>query len=228
MTRTTGSAGAEVARKAALVRDRICEAGGDPAAVRLLAVTKGFEAQIVSDAVDAGLDLLGESYVQEFAAKVRSLPEHVVLAPTWHFVGRLQRNKVRSLPPVDVIQSVDRQSLAAEIARRLPGQRILVQMNISGEPQKGGCPPAEIADLVGYCADAGLRVEGLMGIAAQARAEVVFEQFAKLRSLADELGLQERSMGMSGDLEAAVRAGSTIVRIGTAIFGPRPSHSKIQ
>jgi len=223
----TASSSAEISRRAALVRDRICDAGGNPELVRLLAVTKGFGPQMISDAVTAGLDLLGESYVQEFVAKVRSLPEGVLRVPTWHFVGRLQRNKVRSLPAVDVIQSVDRRSLAAEIARRRPGQRVLVQVNISGEAQKGGCALAEVSDLVSYCRDDGLRVDGLMGIAAQTGAEAAFEQFAKLSSLADELDLPERSMGMTADLEAAVRAGSTIVRVGTAIFGPRSTPSEV-
>lgn len=223
MTDTAGPPVAELARKAALVRDRICAAGGDPSVLRLLAATKGFGPQIVSDAVDAGLDLLGESYVQEFAAKFHSLPEHVALAPSWHFIGRLQRNKVRLLPPVEVIQSVDRRSLASEIARRRPGQRILVQVNISGELQKGGCPPTEVSELVRYCLDEGLEVDGLMGIAAQTGAEAAFEQYVLLAALADELDLRERSMGMTSDLEAAVRAGSTMVRVGTAIFGPRPA-----
>jgi len=220
------SAAGNIARNVEVIRDRITHAGGDPGAIRLLAVTKGFGPHVVSDAVDAGLDLLGESYVQEFVAKLESLPDKVASAPSWHFVGRLQRNKVRSLPSVDVVQSVDRKSLAAEIARRRPGQRILVQVNISGEAQKGGCRLVDVAELVKYCTDMGLSVDGLMGVAAQTNPEAALQQFVSLSSLADQLDLRERSMGMTADLEAAVRAGSTMVRVGSALFGPRPAGLK--
>jgi hypothetical protein len=205
------------------VRNRIADAGGDPDRVTLLAVTKGFGPEVAQAAAAAGLTELGENYAQELVAKAPVL-EETGLDVRWHFIGRLQRNKVRSLAPfVALWQSVDRLELGLEIAKRAPGADVLVQVNVSDEPQKGGCAPGEAAELVTSLGAAGLHVEGLMtvgrtGTAAQARAG-----FALLRSLADDLDLPVRSMGMSGDLDVAVAEGSTMVRVGSALFGPRPA-----
>jgi pyridoxal phosphate enzyme (YggS family) len=205
----------DVAARLDEVRGRIAGAGGDLARITLVAVTKTFGADAVRAAVGAGLVDCGESRAQELLAKA---PE--VEGVRWHFVGRLQTNKVRRLARfVTVWQSVDRQEVLDEIARRAPGARVLVQVNVSGELQKGGCEPGDTADLVARARDAGLDVTGLMCVPA---ADAPREGFRLLRSLADELALQERSMGMSGDLEVAVEEGSTMVRVGTALFGPRP------
>ena len=215
----TGPSPQEVARRAERVRDRIAGAGGDPERVRILAVSKGFAAPVARAAVAAGFTDLGENYAQELQAKATELTEPV----RWHFIGRLQTNKVKALAGVVAWwQTVDRPELAAEIARRAPGASVLVQVNVSAEPTKGGCDPGATPDLVGRARDLGLHVQGLMtvgrtGPPAQARAG-----FDVLRDLADRLELPERSMGMSGDLEEAVRAGSTMVRIGSALFGDRP------
>ena len=140
----------------------------------------------------------------------------------WHFIGRLQTNKVRSLAEhVDLWESIDRLELVQELARRAPAARILVQVNISEEPQKGGCRPEGAAELVGRARDAGLDVVGLMGVAAAGPPETARPAFRRLVGLADDLGLPERSIGMSGDLEVAVQEGSTMVRVGTALFGAR-------
>ncbi|MGH9273812.1 MAG: alanine racemase, partial [Acidimicrobiales bacterium] len=136
--------------------------------------------------------------------------------------GGLQRNKVRQAAPyVHLWQSVDRLSLAAEIARRAPGAAVLVQVNVAGAAQQGGCPPARVPSVVEGCTDLGLEVRGLMAIGAQGSDSDVRAGFRAVRELADRLELPERSMGMSGDLEAAVAEGATMVRIGTALFGPR-------
>lgn len=204
------------------VRDRIASAGGDPDSVVLLAVTKGFGPEVALAAAEAGLVDLGENYAQELVAKAPVVAEagHEV---RWHAIGRLQRNKVRSLAPVvHLWQSVDRLSLGLEIARRAPGARVLVQVNVSDEPQKGGCAPAEAPDLVAGLVDAGLDVEGLMTVGRTGAPAEARTGFALLRGLADDLSLPVRSMGMSGDLEAAVAEGSTLVRVGAALFGPRP------
>lgn len=214
----------QVERAAAIVRDRIAAAGGDPARVRLLAVTKGQPAEAVVAAVAAGLVDVGESYVQELVAKAEALDEGPASLRDvrWHLIGRLQRNKVRQAAPfVHLWQSVDRLSLAAEVARRAPGAAVLVQVNVTGSEQQGGCPPARVPSLVEGCTDLGLEVRGLMAIGAQGSDTEVRASFRSVRALADHLGLPERSMGMSGDLEAAVAEGSTMVRIGTALFGPR-------
>lgn len=223
---TEPTAVAEVARRADLVRARIRAAGGDPGRVRLVAVTKAFPVGVARTALAAGLVDLGENYAQELVAKARELeadPEPGGPVPRWHFIGRCQTNKVRHLAPhVALWQSVDRLELAREIARRAPRAAVLVQLNLSGEAQKGGCPPDQGAALVGACRDLGLEVRGLMGVGPAGPAEAARPGFRLLAALADELGLVERSMGMSADLEVAVEEGATLVRVGRDLFGERP------
>jgi pyridoxal phosphate enzyme (YggS family) len=210
-----------VAARAAEVRRRIdAAAGGRP--VTIVAVTKGFGADAVEAALAAGLPDVGENYAQELVAKAEELGDRAAGA-RWHMIGRLQRNKVRLLSDrVAWWQTVDRLDLAAEIARRAPGARVLVQLNLSGEEQKGGCRIAEAAGLVDACRDVDVRVDGLMGVAPAGPPEAARPGFRRLVELADELALPVRSIGMSGDLDVAVEEGSTMVRVGTAIFGPRP------
>ncbi len=213
---------AVVAARAEAVRRRIAAAGGDPDRVRLLAVTKGFGPEVVAAALAAGLVDLGESYAQELVAKAPVLAGGPV-TPRWHLIGRLQRNKVRSLATlVHRWDSVDRLELGREIARRAPGAAVLVQVNITGEAQKGGCEPAEVDRLVADLQAEGLAVEGLMAVGRAGDDVATRRGFAALVAAADRLGLPERSIGMSGDLEAAVAAGSTMVRIGRDLFGERP------
>ena len=202
------------------VRHRVARAGGTDD-VRIVAVTKGFGADAVAAAVGAGLLDVGESYASELASK--ALAAGGDGAPIrWHFIGRLQSNKVRRLSSVvHLWQSVDRVGVVREIARHAPGASVLVQVNVSGEAQKGGCEPAAAPGLVADATEAGLHVRGLMCVAAPGGNEAARPGFRLLRSLADDLGLEERSMGMSGDLEAAVEEGSTMVRVGTALLGPR-------
>jgi pyridoxal phosphate enzyme (YggS family) len=211
---------ATIDERVARVRQRIVDAGGDPEVIALVAVSKGQSVEAVAEAVQMGLVDVGESYAQALVAKADQLPEG--LAVRWHFVGRLQRNKVRLLAPhVHLWQSVDRLSLAGEIARHAPGAAVLVQVNVSGAEQQGGCPPERVAAVAEGCTDLGLDVRGLMAIGPQGTDDVVRAAFATVSELADGLGLRERSMGMSADLEAAVAEGSTILRIGTDLFGPR-------
>ena len=208
---------ASVAESLQRVRDRIAAAGGDES-VAVLAVTKGFDAEAIEAALAAGCTAIGENYAQELLAKRAALAAAEV-----HFIGRLQSNKVRSLAGVvQVYESVDRLSVIHELARRDPGARILVQVNATGETGKGGCAPDDTASLVGHAIDSGLDVRGLMtvgptfGPPSDAR-----PAFRTVRALADRLGLVECSMGMTADLEVAVEEGSTEVRVGTALFGPR-------
>jgi pyridoxal phosphate enzyme (YggS family) len=205
------------------VRTRIASAGGDPEQIAVLAVTKGFGAEVARVALAAGFRDLGENYAQELEAKAAELAA-ADPAPTWHFLGRLQTNKVRKLAPVVALwQSVDRDEVVDEIARRAPGAAILVQINLSGEAQKGGCEFARAGDLVARAVDAGLDVRGLMGVAPAGAPEAAGPGFRRLVTLADHLALPERSIGMSGDLEVAVEAGATMVRIGRDLFGERPT-----
>ena len=202
------------------VRGRLAAAGGSDA-VRIVAVTKGFGSDAVAAAVAAGLLDIGESYAPELATKALA-SEGGVPPIRWHFVGRLQSNKVRRLSStVHLWQSVDRSSVVTELARHAPGAGVLVQVNVSGEPQKGGCDPGDAPALVAEAVGAGLDVRGLMCVAAAGGNEAARPGFRLLRSLADDLDLRERSMGMSGDLEAAVEEGATMVRLGTALLGPR-------
>lgn len=211
------SAGSVVERVAE-VRGRIdaaaARAGRDPSSVRLVAATKTVDVERVQAVVDAGVVDVGENRAQELLAKT------AVEGARWHFLGQLQRNKVRQLAPWVVCwQSVDRAELGAEIARRAPGARVLVEVNVGEEPQKGGCAPGEVAALVATLQEQGLDVAGLMTV--PPHDDDPRRWFARLREQARGLGLAELSMGMTDDYEVAVEEGATIVRVGRALFGPR-------
>jgi hypothetical protein len=206
----------EVSARLAVIRRRIEEAGGDPSVVRVVAVTKGFGAEAVAAARDAGVTEIGENYSQELLGKAPG-----PVGTTWHFLGAVQRNKVPSLAPVvDVWQSVARLVEGQRIARYAPGATVLVQVDFSGQPGRNGCVAAEAPELVKALSLLDLRVRGLMTVAPPEPTEAS-RAFRVMGELADSLGLPERSMGMSDDLELAVAAGSTMVRIGRALFGPR-------
>jgi pyridoxal phosphate enzyme (YggS family) len=212
-----------VRRRLADVRQQIGDAGGEPDRISVLAVTKGFGPGAVVAALDAGLPEVGENYAQELVDKAEQLAADHRPLPHWHFIGRLQSNKVRVLAEHVVCwQSVDRASLVDELGRRVPRARIMVQVNATGEDTKGGAAPADVPDLVARARDAGLDVAGLMTVGVLGDDAATAEAFAHVSDLADRLELPERSMGMSGDLPTAVRAGTTMVRVGTALFGPRP------
>ena len=212
----------DVADRLAAVRERLADAAGRagrPAtAVRLVVVTKGVPSPVVQAALDAGATDLGENRAQELLAKAPTLKGR----PTWHFVGRLQRNKVAALAPVvDLWQSVDRLELGRAIAGRAPGAAVLAEVNVATDPAKAGVARDEAPALVDGLRSAGLAVDGLMTVPAAGRDPR--PAFAALAALADRLGLAEVSMGMSDDFEVAVEEGATIVRVGRAIFGPRPA-----
>ena len=219
------SAPASVPERLAAVRERVAAAaratGRAPEDVTLVVVTKEIEVERVREAVDAGAADLGENRAQELVPKAVALASAGAQEVRWHFIGRLQRNKVRAAAPhVALWESVDRAELAAEIGRRAPGAAVLVQVNVAGEAQKGGCAPEDVDALVETCRASGCRVDGLMTVAALAGDPRPV--FARLRRMTDDLGLTVCSMGMSGDYEAAIAEGATMVRVGSAIFGPRP------
>ncbi len=212
---------AELVERFGALREQIARAGGSD--VTVVAVTKGFGADVIAAAVAAGATDIGESYAQEMRSKIDELDERSVEVPTWHFIGRLQRNKVRSLVPrVGLWQSIDRIELAREVARRQPGAHILVQVNISSEPQKGGCPPAAVEEVVAGASGLGLDVQGLMGVGPADEPDRARSAFRTLVRLADGLDLPVRSIGMTDDVELAVAEGSTMVRVGRSLFGDRP------
>ena len=193
--------------------------------MKVVAVTKGFGLDAVAAAREAGLADLGENYAQDLLAKATELSAESDSGPQprWHFIGRLQRNKIRKIAGVvHLWQSVDRPELAAEIAKRAPGARVLVQVDIAGIGGRGGCPADETAGLVRHCREAGLEVAGLMAVGAPGSPEDARPGFRLLASQAQDLGLAELSMGMTADMEVAVEEGASMVRVGTALFGPRP------
>jgi pyridoxal phosphate enzyme (YggS family) len=209
---------AHVRDAVAAVRDRIVAAGGGHE-VALLAVTKGFGADAIDAALAAGCTAIGENYAQELVAK-----RDAAAAAEVHFIGQLQTNKVRQVAGlVQVYETVDRDRLAIEIAKRDPGAGVLVQVDTSGEPGKGGCPIGDLDELVAVVRDAGLDLRGLMTVGpTEGGAEAARPGFRAVRAALDRLGLEVCSMGMSDDLEVAVQEGSTQVRVGSALFGPRP------
>lgn len=216
------------------VRERIAHAATAaaraPASVHLLAVSKTFGAAEVTAAWQAGQRAFGENYVQEAVNKVTALAD---LPIEWHFIGRIQANKTGAIAQhFDWVHGL----CDAGHARRLSAQRpagaqplhACIQVNLSGEPSKAGVQPAAVPDLLDACADLpGIRVVGLMTLPAPVEGlELQRRPFRALCELRDRLATPEQplhclSMGMSDDLEAAVTEGATLVRIGTAVFGPR-------
>ena len=225
---------AAIARTRQRIEDAALAAHRDPTDIRLLLAVKGQPADVVREAVEAGGSLLGHNRAQELAALAPLLAD---LPHEAHFIGHLQSNKVNLvLPWVQCVQSVDRPALATRLDRRASrAGRLLdvfVEVNTSGEATKFGAPPAEALALVAAVAACPrLRLRGLMTIGANSAdlgmVRASFEQLAQLRDDVLASGLpgtseaRELSMGMSADLELAVAAGSTMVRVGTAVFGAR-------
>jgi pyridoxal phosphate enzyme (YggS family) len=195
-----------------------------PAGVTLVAVSKTQPPEAIREAFAAGQRDFGENYAQEWRAKAEALSDLAGLR--WHFIGGLQTNKVKYLAGrVAYVHTVDRAELAEEISRRWVKAgavaRVLLEVDLGGEEQKAGCPPAGLEPLLARARTLpALEVVGLTCIPPPA--EDPRPRFRELRTLRDRLGLTELSMGMSGDWPVAVEEGATMVRIGTAIFGTRP------
>ena len=224
----------------ARVRDTIAEAalraGRRPEDVTLVAVSKTVPAERVAEAASLGLRVFGENRVQEAATKIPRVAELVGQPLEWHLVGTLQRNKVRgALSLFAILQSVDSLRLAESIDRRVERDpvRVLLEVYFGDDPARPGFRPAELAEqLPSLAALPRLRIVGLMTVAPlgedEARTRAVF---AALRELRDRLvgsqaglELRELSMGMTDDYPLAIAEGATIVRVGRAVFGERPSH----
>ncbi|HSB40554.1 MAG TPA: YggS family pyridoxal phosphate-dependent enzyme [Methylomirabilota bacterium] len=209
---------------------RACgRAGRSPDHVLLIAVSKTMDVERVGLAIEAGVAALGENRVQEAKEKIAALGHPV----PWHLIGSLQTNKARDAVRLfDWIHSVDRVELAQELSRRAHSTErevnVLLQVNLGDEPQKGGVATAELKPLCEAVSGLpGLRVRGLMAIPpAAADPELTRPHFRRLRELRDELGLEHCSMGMSADYEVAIEDGATMVRVGTAIFGPRGERAR--
>lgn len=190
--------------------------------VEVMAVTKGFSDAAVAAAAGAGCRSIGENYAQDLLSK-----EDVIEATgvDVHFIGRLQSNKVRQLAHlVTVWATIDRASLIDEVAKRVPGGKVLLQVNATGEEQKGGCLPADVPMLLEHSRAMGLDVRGLMTVGPTGiLPEATRLAFQTVRRLVDDHSLAVCSMGMSGDLDIAIECGSTEIRVGSALFGQRPA-----
>ncbi len=225
-----------VAQNLKLVQDRMAaaalRAGREPSAVRLVTVTKTVDAARVREAVAAGARILGENRVQEAREKITELGA----IAEWHLIGRLQTNKAKyAVRLFGLIHSVDSLGLARELDRQAARagkvQDILIEVSIAGEEQKAGAATSEAPGLVREAAKLGnIRIRGLMTMPPLAEdPEAARPHFRRLRELGEAIAreripgvsMEELSMGMSGDFEVAVEEGATLVRVGTAIFGPR-------
>ena len=202
------------------VHERIKNAGRDPDDIRIVAVTKGFGPDVCRAAIDAGLKTLGENRVQEALAKMNEVD-----GAEWHLIGHLQRNKVKLIVGrFALIQSIDSVRIAEAVAAIDSAQAVLVEVNIAQEAQKTGVEIDKAPELIDDVAEM-LDLQGLMGMGPALGDPT--HAFERLRTLRDEaqqrLGkpLPILSMGMSGDFEAAVKAGSTMLRLGQVLFGPR-------
>jgi len=214
-----------VAENLARVQERIraacSRAGRDRDTVQLVAVSKGQPIEAVLLAFAAGQTVFGENYAQELHEKADALPE-----AEWHFIGALQTNKVKIVVGHSaLVHTCDRASLANELSKRAEMknivQRVLLEVNVGREPQKGGALPEQVGALHAAVREMErLRCDGLMCIPPPEQDPR--PHFRALREMRDRLGLRELSMGMTADFEAAIEEGATIVRIGTAIFGERP------
>lgn len=210
------------------IRDAASKAGVDYDGITLIAVTKTVGADMINEALDAGITDIGENYVQDALSKYNSVERSV----NWHMIGHLQTNKVRlAIPAFNMIQSVDRIEIAKEIAKRSIMSDVvtkaLVEVNISGEESKSGVHPDMAMELCEVISGIqGIQLAGLMGIAPFTDDEAAIRKsFVTLRELWEKLPTDHAkwlSMGMTSDFELAIEEGSNMVRIGTAIFGSRP------
>jgi PLP dependent protein len=223
-----------IADNLATVRERISQAiqksKRNPGSVRLVAVSKQVDIAHIEEARTAGAAIFGENKIQDAVAKVDAIGSAEI---SWHFIGHLQKNKVKFLDNrFDLIHSVDSLELAEKIGKFSESrvQSILLQVNVSGEVAKFGMEPGELEkQLASFSRLQGVRIEGLMTIPPHhPDPENSRKHFARLRELRDQcekknqISLPELSMGMTNDFEVAIEEGATLVRVGTAIFGARP------
>jgi pyridoxal phosphate enzyme (YggS family) len=217
---TEEASSSAVAARLASVRERVRRAGGSES-VTIVAVTKGFGPGAVRAAASAGLLDVGENYAQEMLSKLPAATPGL----RWHFLGELQRNKLARLAPyVYLWHGLDRLAEVVALGRVCPRARVLVEVRAPGVTRaRPGAEMGNVAELVAAAREAGLEVRGLMTVGPLgATSRELSRHFRQVASLASELGLPELSMGMSADFELAVAEGATIVRLGRALFGPRP------
>ncbi len=232
----------EVGQRYEMVKGRVADAaiacGRNPDEIRLLAVSKTQPPERVVEAIEAGVDIIGENRVQEAQRKRDEIDPEIAGRARWHLIGSLQRNKARAVPGLfNVVESLDSLALARELNKRADSAGegpldVFIQVNTGEEAQKGGVAPADVMTLIQEAsALEALRMVGLMCIPPLGReaeeSRPHFECLRRLRDEAQDAGfahVKELSMGMSNDFEIAITEGATLVRIGTAIFGPRETN----
>ena len=219
-----------LSRARAQLAEATARAGRAPGSVRLIAVSKLQPSAAIRAAYEAGQRDFGENYVQELQQKATELADLSELR--WHMIGHLQRNKARVVAPlVAMLHTVHSVELAQELDKRAHGLDVLIEVNVGGEAQKSGCAPEALPEILHALSEAKhLVVRGLMCVPPHtddpSGARPYFDELARLRDLhGGAQRLPELSMGMTADLEYAVAAGATMVRVGTAIFGARPKAS---
>ncbi len=223
---------ANIARTRGAIEKAAKRAGRDPGSVELIAVTKTVDVASAVAALDAGVESLGESRVQEARRKCENIGRHA----KWHMIGPLQVNKAKYCPGLFyMVHSVDRLELIQQLSRRAVSSgkivECLLQINVSGEKQKSGCDPVDAVDLLKKAAGfPGIRIRGLMTIPPYAKdpenSRPYYKELYNLKNRFERMNIKgvtmkDLSMGMSGDFEVAVEEGATMVRVGSAIFGPR-------
>jgi pyridoxal phosphate enzyme (YggS family) len=200
------------------IHERIEASGRSRASVRIVAVTKTFGAEEIYAAASHGINTFGENYVDELCTKREATAD---LSATWHFLGALQSNKIsRAGACADVLSAVARNKELLRISALFPGKSIDIQVDFTSEAQRNGASPSEVEPLISRARDLGLHVRALMVVAPKGAKETR-EAFQRTDELCQELGIVERSMGMSDDLELACELGTTEVRLGRALFGAR-------
>ncbi len=207
-----------------VIHERITSSGRDVSSVRVVAVTKTFAADAVRAANEVGLRFVGENYVDEMREKRAATPD---VSMTWHYLGALQSNKIaQAVQSADLLCGVSREKEIERISRLRPGMPVYVQVDYTEAEGRNGANPRDVANLVQRARALNVDVRGLMTVPAPA-IDASRKAFTSLVALADDLGLAERSMGMSEDLELACELGSTEIRIGRALFGPRMATSPL-
>lgn len=211
-----------VAERLASVRERAAEVGRSD--VTIVAVTKGFDRSAIDCAQRLGIADIGENYAQELLGKV----DAVMAETSVHFMGRIQRNKVRKIANhVDAWHSVARNEILEEIAKRteqsLKSPKVFIQVRPHGDETKDGVGPEDLEPMLGRAEELGVVIAGLMTIGVLGDPAATRQAFVDVNALAERFGLAERSMGMSGDYEDALAAGSTMLRLGSVLFGDRPA-----
>lgn len=192
--------------------------------VTVIAVTKGFDRSAIDCAARLGIADIGENYAQELAEKT-PLPD----TARAHFIGRIQRNKVRKI--ADVVRlwhSVSRPEVLVELAKRSESPRALIQLAAAGDPSKDGVEVGQLESMLEVASAQGVAIDGLMTIGVFGDAERTRQSFFEMARIADQFELRERSMGMSGDYRDALEAGATMLRLGSVLFGPRPASDTVE